>query len=385
MHQTQSFPKKSTIIRGLITGLALSLGSGALAQDQTPPPAVVVAPATMQSTHEQVTFTGRLVAAQQVAIRARATGFIQDVAFTEGTQIAEGDLLYQIEPDAYEAALKDVEGQLLSATAERDLADLERDRQAELVKRETSPQRNLDQAEAAVSKAEGTLITLDAQKRTAELNLSYTKITAPFAGRIGLTAFDVGALVGPDSGSLVTLTRTDKIYAEFQVPNRVLQNYLAAIAHGEASENAVVSLQLANGARFPTHGKVVFLDNEVSAGTDTILVRAVFDNPDARLRDGEFVVVVLEGADEEKVLTIPAQAISRNLAGTFVMTVSDDGTVTQKQIETGSSTQGATEVRSGLDEGELVITEGLNKVREGIKVDAATATADPAAAAADQG
>lgn len=337
-----------------------------------------MAPAELQTLQDSVSFSGRLHAAQQVALRARVTGFIENVAFTEGSKVAAGTVLYDIEDDAYAAALKNIEGQIVSAQAERDLAELERDRQAELVARQASPQRALDQAEAALKQAEGALITLNAEKRSAELNLSYTKITAPFEGTVGLTNFDIGALVGPDSGALVTLTRDDPIYAEFNVPTRVLLNIQADIAAGKLSENASFALTLANGTRYEQPGKLNYVDSEVAEGTDTILVRAVFDNPGSKLRDGEFVVVQIQSTDDTQVLTIPAQAISRNLAGNFVMQVAEDGTVTQQIVDTGATVGGRVAIRAGLQPGDMVIIEGLNKVRPGIKVNAATAAVDPA-------
>lgn len=371
-------PKHSYLKFLAVLALLAGLAGSAAAQSQQPAPAVVVAPATVQSVTNSVTFTGRLVATQQVAIRARVTGFVEKVNFTEGGKVTAGTVLYEIEDDVYEAALKNIEGQIVSAQAERDLAALERDRQKELVARQASPQRALDQAEAAVKQADGALITLEAEKRSAALNLSYTKITAPFDGLIGLTQFDIGALVGPDSGALVTLTRDDPIYAEFNVPTRVFQNLQADIDAGRLSPDATFSLTLANGTRYDKPGRLNFVDSQVSEGTDSILARAVFDNPDSKLRDGEFVVVEIQSTDETEILTVPAQAISRNLAGNFVMTVAADGTVAQQQVDTGPTVRGRVEIFGGLQPGDMVITEGLNKVRPGIKVNAATAETDPA-------
>lgn len=366
-------------LRRTLIGLALGLtvAAGALAQGsgQMPPPAVVVAPAEMTTLNDSATFTGRLVAAQKVDLRARVTGFLESVEFVEGARVAEGDVLFRIESAAYEAAVQQIEGQIVGAQADLALARLERDRQAELVARQASPQRNLDQAEAAIGEGEGRLMTLDAQLRQARLNLSYTEITAPFAGVVGLTAYDVGALVGPDSGPLVTLTRSDPIFADFPVSARIMQDFRAAVDRGEARPDATVSLRRANGATYGQTGRISFVDNVVAEGTDTIQVRATFANPDGTLKDGEFVVVRLEDTESSEVLTVPAQAVSRNLSGSFVMLVDADGTVSQRTVDTGATVQARTEIRGGLEEGDLVVTEGLNKVRPGIRVNAALAEA----------
>jgi membrane fusion protein (multidrug efflux system) len=356
--------------------LAVSLLSPlpAAAQDAAPRPAVIVAPATMLDFEQSASFSGRLVASERVDLRARVSGFIEELSFHEGARVAAGDVLYVIEDAGYRAAVAEIDARIMAAEAERKLASLERDRTKTLVDRGTLSQADLDRADASLARAEGALAQLQAQRTQAELNLSYTRITAPFDGIVGLTAYDVGALVGPDSGPLVTLTQLDPIFAEFPVSTRLLLDYNDQVAAGEVSGEASVTIELPNGTRHPEPGALDFVDARVAPGTDTVLLRAQFANPDGRLLDGALVQVLLAATEHDLRLAVPAQAIQRDLAGPFVMVVDGAGTVSQRRIETGPSTRGVVAVAAGLEEGEMVVTEGLNKVRPGVTVDAAPAT-----------
>jgi membrane fusion protein (multidrug efflux system) len=353
---------------------ALFAGTAAVAQQAAPRPAVIVAPAVMVDFTESASFAGRLIASEKVDIRARVSGFIEEIAFREGARVSAGDTLYRIEKTAYEAAVAEIEARLMGAEAERNLASLERDRTKTLTDRGTFSQADLDRAEATLARAEGTIAQLQAQLAQAELNLSYTTVTAPFDGIVGLTAYDVGALVGPDSGPLVTLTNLDPIYAEFPISTGLLLDYSERVAAGQAQGEGTVTIQLSNGAVYPEPGTLDFIDARVAQGTDTVLVRADFPNPDGRLFDGALVQVVLEASEGDMRLAVPAQAIQRDLAGPFVMVVDGSGTVSQRRIDTGASSGGFTAVPTGLQEGDLVITEGLNKVRPGVTVDAVPAS-----------
>lgn len=346
----------------------------AAAQEGAPRPAVVVAPAAMVDFQESASFSGRLVASDKVDLRARVSGFIEEIGYREGAPVEAGAVLFVIEDAAYRAAVAEIEGQLQAAEAEARLARLERDRTQTLVDRGTLSQADLDRADAAVGQAEGAIAQLQAQRQRAELDLSYTRVTAPFAGIAGLARFDVGALVAPDSGPLVTLTNLDPIYAEFSVATSVLLGIQRRIAEGELSPDGTVSLRLPDGTTYGGTGTLTFVDARVAEGTDTVLLRAEFANPDGQLLDGALVQVVLAQRQGDQRLSVPMQAVQRDLTGAYVLVVDDAGTVEQRRIDTGPQSRGLTAVTAGLTEGEAVIVEGINKVRPGIVVDAAMAS-----------
>ncbi|MGI1663117.1 efflux RND transporter periplasmic adaptor subunit [Palleronia sp. KMU-117] len=357
-----------------LVAAALFVPVSVAAQEGAPRPAVVVAPATMLDFEQSASFSGRLVASERVDLRARVSGFIEEIPFREGARAAAGDVLFVIEDAGYRAAVAEIDARIMAAEAERKLASLERERTKTLVDRGTLSQADLDRADASLARAEGALSQLQAARTQADLNLSYTRITAPFDGILGLTAYDVGALVGPDSGPLVTLTKLDPIFVEFPVSTGILLDYNDRVAAGEVSGVGSVTIQLSNGAFHPEPGTLDFIDARVAQGTDTVLVRAEFANPDGRLLDGALVQVVLAATGGDLRVAVPAQAIQRDLAGPFVMVVDGTGTVSQRRVETGPSARGVVAIASGLEEGELVVTEGLNKVRPGVTVDAAPAT-----------
>lgn len=344
------------------------------AAQQLPVPAVSVAMAKMTEVRTQAGFTGRVTAEQKVDIVPRVPGFLEAIAFKEGSRVEAGALLYRIQDDDYRAQVDEIQGSIQSAEAQRDLAALERDRKSQLVAKKAVAQSELDVASAELLKAEGELARLQGSLERARLQLSYTEITAPFAGTVGLTSAHIGALVGPDTGPLTTLTRLDPMDVTFPVATSIYLNFRERVAKGEASTEDNIQVTLPNGTVYPETGTIDYVSADVGQGTDSLTVRAKFPNPDGWLLDGALVKVAFEDTKGTEALTVPQQAVQRDQQGAFVLVVGPDSKVEVRRVETDVTVRGRTVIRNGLEAGEKVIVDGINKVRPGITVDAAVAT-----------
>ena len=235
-------------------------------------------------------FTGRIEAMDKVDLRARVEGFLEQRLFTEGQDVKAGDLLFVIEKAPYQAEIENVDASIARAQATLDQAEIEQRRQAELVKKQATAQARLDETTARSGEAKADLRRQQAALTTAELNLGYTDIKAPIAGRIGRSNFSVGNFVGPQSGTLATIVSQDPMYVTFPVTQRQL---LAVRKEGAAGGNdpksMAVKVQLADGSLYGEVGRLNFVDVQVNQGTDTVQVRATLPNPDGVLVDGQLV------------------------------------------------------------------------------------------------
>lgn len=364
------------ILRVLAIGITALCNAPAFAQE-APLPAVTVAEAAEAQVLDTMIFNGRLDADQSVQLMARVPGFLEEVGFQAGDSVEQDAILFRIEPDQYRATVRQAEGSLAAAQATVVDARIERDRQNQLVSRNAAAQTALDTAEAALGRAQGGVEQAEAALDTANLNLSYTTITAPFSGRIGMRNVDPGALVGPEVGALATLTKLDPIHVNFSVPTAEYRNAMQAIEAGEVNADDAVRIVLANGEEYDGSGVLDFVDSTVNPGTDSVRLRATFANPDGRLLHDELVRVRLAASSAAPVLTIPISAVQRDLVGDFVLVVNDADEVEQRRLSIARNSGNVAVVAEGLTAGERVITEGMNKVRAGIKVDAALAGQEP--------
>ncbi|GJD53866.1 Efflux pump periplasmic linker BepF [Methylobacterium crusticola] len=350
---------------------ALALPARAEPDPATALPVGTVA-ARREAVDQALDFVGRVEAVSRVDIRARVTGYLEAVLFKEGDPIKEGAPLYRIEPDLFEAAVKQTEGALERSRAAQALAAIQLQRAQELLDRNSGTVVARDQARAALDQAKGAVTGDEASLQTARINLAYTQILAPIAGRIGRTSLTKGNVVGPDSGILTTIVSQDPIYVTFPVSQREFLRYEQAGERPDRSKVAV-RIRFSDGSTYGQVGRLNFVNISVDRATDTVVVRATMPNPAGALRDGQLVQVAIQaGAPEQKVV-VPQAALIADQGGVYVFVV-EDGRAAMRRIRPAAGGTGQdVVVEEGLSGGELVVVEGLQRVRPGMPVRAAPA------------
>ena len=352
----------------LIAGLFAGPGFG---QTDAAPVKVSVAAVYAEDLIDEARFIGSGQAIDKVDVVARVSGYLKDVLVEDGVQVAQGTQLFQIEPDGYEAALEARKADLARAEANLELAGIELERKAELVRRQASPQSEEDVARANEKVAEAEVQAAKAAIRSAELDLSYTRIDAPFDGRIGVVGTSVGDLVGPTAAALVTLVREKPIQVAFSLTEKqlldVLENIGAEVHElNDPGKTPDVFVTLPNGTRLDEPGKVVFVDNRIDPATGTIALRAQFDNAKRLIVDGSFMDVSIQAMQPSRKILVPQAALQRDQRGDFVLIVTPDQRVEQRYVTLGRQHETAMVIRDGAREGEMVIVEGLQRVRPGV-------------------
>ncbi len=370
-------------VRLLIAAMILHLGlipSLVIAQDSQTKPKVTVTAAEMKAVSLIEVFTGRVEAVNRVDLIARVPGFVKSINFKDGSSVKAADVLIEIEPDSYEATVTEIQGQIQAAQAAKKLADIELDRQQKLYTTGDTPQAVVQKAQAQQGEADGHVLELQGSLQNAQLNLSYTKINAPFDGRIGLTDLSVGAFVSPDGGTLLSLSSIDPIHVTFPVTEAELLEFRTRRAKASDTEPLELQLILADGTTYGETGSIEVADTRVQSRTDSVLVRGSFPNADGSLIDNQLVRVLVTDPTQDKSLVIPAKALQRDQSGYFVFTVGSDGKVEKRQIQLDRTEGTEAVISDGLSEGDKVITDGLQKVHAGVEVSISTLQNAPSSA-----
>src|SRR5271170_2699467 len=372
---------------GLVASLTSLMLIG-LSAAQPAPPAVGAVRAERQQITQTDEFIGRIQAVSRVAIVARVTAFLEKRSFVEGSEVKQGDLLYLLEQPPFQAQVDASNAAVEQLEAQHRNAQITLNRAQDLLRSATGPQANVDTALAAERALAAQISGAQAQLKTAEINLGYTEIHAPIDGEISSTAVTEGNVVSPASGTLAAIVSQDPMYVIFTVSNRTrldLRNRYAAKGGYSA---VIIKLQLPDGTTYGQDAKLDYISPTVAETTDTLTFRGVVANPvflgvpsgqpsPRQLVDGEFVTVQLEGVKPITVLAIPRAAVLSDQQGDYVYVVDAQNKAQIRRIHLGQSTPTTAVVTYGLKEGELVISEGLQRARPGEVVSPGPASPPP--------
>lgn len=351
------------------------------------PPAVGTVTAERKPVTESTEFTGRIEAVFRVDLRARVTGFLQERLFQEGQEVKAGDVLFRLERPPFEAQLAQAQAQLASAQAQLENARVSLARARELRATGAGTQASLDTALANERTAQANVLGGQAAVRVAEINLGYTEITAPVDGKIGRATYTIGNVVSPTLvDPLATIVSQDPMRVAFTVSQRQALELRTRYEGRGGPQAVVVRIRLTDGRLYAQRGRIEFVDTQIDRNTDTLLVRALMPNPlrdggqagrtgDRELIDGQFVTVAVEGAEPVQAVVIPRAAVLQDQGGTYVFIVGAENKAERRNVALGRSTAEQAVIERGLQGGETVISEGLQRVRPNQPVNPAAAGA----------
>jgi len=369
---------RKIVMLGLFSLTLIACGEE-VAKVQPPAPAVSVYSIKSQPVGGYREFVARTEAFKEANLRARVEGELLERHFREGSIVKKGQVLLKIDPAAYEAALSSANADLSSRISGEDNAKRNLKRANDLIDDGYISQSDFDKLTTEESQAKSAVKAAKAALEKAELDLSYTTITAPFTGRIGKVNYNVGNLVGPTSDALATLIITDPIFASFQVEESTYVSYQQS-HQGDKSETVNkfdISLRLPNNSEYPEKGQLNFSDTKISEGMGTVELRTIFPNPNNIIIPGLFVTLILESQNKEAMALIPQAAVQENQQGKFVLIVDENNKVKQRHVVLGRRINAMWVAEKGVAIGEKVIVEGLQKVRSGAEVRGIDKYVDP--------
>jgi RND family efflux transporter MFP subunit len=353
------------------------LFSGCKKEAPPPPPVPSVQVITVNPTNAPLTaeFIGQLDSPQNVDVRARIEAFVDKILFTEGTEVKEGDTLFLLDKKPYEQRLAAARGSLAEAKAglnkfEKDVARLK-----PLAEKRAVPKQDLDNALASVDVGKANVVSAEARVRAAEIDLGYCEVKAPITGLIGSKQVSIGELVGKLQPTLLaTISQLDPMWFYCNVSEvSYLKAQTETSRSGKRVEDLPVTLTLANGTTYGKQGKFVFIDRAVDPKTGTLRVRAAFPDPEKLLRPGMFGRITVSLGQHPNSILIPQRALVELQGKNFVWLIGSDNKATQRAVKVGDELGSDVVIAEGLKSGERVVTEGLQKLREGAAVNPVTA------------
>jgi membrane fusion protein (multidrug efflux system) len=375
--------------------LALILGIFPLAARAQPapggPPAVGVVRAERQQITQTNEFVGRIQSIGRVSLVARVTAFLEKREFVEGAEVKQGDLLYLLEQPPFQAQVDANKANVAQLEAQHTFTAQQLARSQYLIKTPAGQQQQVDQDISNERSLAAQVASAKAQLETAQINLGYTEIRAPIDGKISATAVTEGNVVSPTSGTLATLVSQDPMYVVFPVAVRTAIELRDKYVPKGGFEAVVIRLRLPNGKIYEQVGHLDYVSPTIDQNTDTMTLRGVIPNPVLvaakagtpqirELSDSAFVTVLLEGVQPVEVLAIPRATVLSDQQGDYVYVVDEQNRAQVRRIQLGQSTPQRAVVTSGLDEGMLVISEGVQRVRPGEVVSPGPASPPPPAA-----
>lgn len=358
-------------------------GQGGAPGGAFPPSEVGVLEVSTRSQAIQVELPGRSRAYLQAEVRPQVSGIVMERSFIEGRDVKKGDSLYQIDPATYEAALVKANADLVKAQAALATAQAKAKRSKSLVSTNAISEQDFDDAEAAYKEAKASVDVAKAAINTAEINLRYTEVISPISGRIGKSTVTAGALVTANqSQALATIQQLDPINVDISQSSAALLRLKGQLRRNElqASDDKRVELVLEDGSVYPLKGKLQFVEVSVNESTGSVTLRAEFPNPDGILMPGMFVRARINTAIDPNAILVPQKAITRNTKGEAVaMVVNKENVIEARNVVTAEAIDNQWRITSGLQEGDNVVVQGLQKIRPGapVVIAGANAPAEP--------
>ena len=353
------------------------------------PPQVQVTSVLQQEVPIVREWLGTLDGSSNADIRARVSGYIQEQKYSEGSVVKKGDVLFLIDSRPFEAALAQAKAQVTQAEAQQGRTEAEFQKQKELFDKKVTSQRDFDNATQSNLANLANIDVAKASLQQAELNLAFTKVTAPVDGVTGIANVGIGDLVGPNTGALTSISTVDPIKAKFPISEQAYLNaakeLTTAMAKPFAERTGIAELVLADGKVFPEKGRLFSLDRQVSVKTGTIAIEVLFPNPGNLLRPGQFAKVRAVVGTHAGALLVPQRAVTEMQGSYSVAVVGADGKAEVRPVKVGERVNSLWVISEGLKPGEKVVVEGIQKVRSGAPVNAKpwTPPATPAPAAPD--